>query len=140
MGIWDDYVRIPGRIHNDDTGDVADDFYHKYESDIQMMKDLGIQYFRMSISWPRLLPDGTIDNINWAGVAFYNDVIDKLLEAGIKPFVTLYHWDLPSALMKSKSEDGWLNPEIQDLFNDYADLCFSVFGDRVKHWITFNEP
>ena len=112
MGIWDDFVRIPGTIDNGDTGDVADDFYHKYQADIDMMKGLGIKHFRMSFSWPRLLPDGTSANPNALGVAFYNNVIDSLFAAGIEPFVTLYHWDLPSALNKNSATDGWLNPSI----------------------------
>ncbi len=105
-----------------------------------MMKTLGFKYFRMSLSWPRILPEGTIDNVNWQGVAFYNRLFDALLEAGIEPFVTLYHWDLPSGLMKNKSADGWLNSNIQDAFNDYADFVFLQFGSKVTKWITFNEP
>ena len=119
---------------------MADDFYHKYKEDVQMMKSLGITNFRMSLSWPRILPNGTIDNVNELGIQFYNNVIDELLKNGITPFVTLYHWDLPSALDKNKSTDSWLNPNIIDLFNDYADLCFNRFGDRVKYWLSFNEP
>ena len=124
QSIWDEFVRIPGTISNGDTGDVADDFYHKYKEDIKMMKDLGIKHFRMSLSWPRLLPDGIATNPNPLGVQFYNDVFDELEKAGIEPWVTLYHWDLPSALNDKTSTGGWLNPLIVDRFNEYAEFCF----------------
>lgn len=103
------------------------------------MKKLGIKNLRLSFSWPRLLPNGTTDNVNKKGVEFYNDLIDSLIEADIEPWVTLYHWDLPSALNNKSSNGGWLNPHITTLFNDYAEFCFETFGDRVKNWITLNE-
>lgn len=105
-----------------------------------MMKFLGIKHFRLSISWPRVMPDGTIGSKNQKGIDFYNNVINALVAADITPWVTLYHWDLPSALMDKTPNGGWLNRSIIDKFNDFADLCFSSFGDRVKNWVTFNEP
>lgn len=103
------------------------------------MKKINLQAFRLSISWPRIMPDGTNKEINWKGVEFYNRLIDKLIENGIEPYVTLYHWDLPAALSKDISKDGWLSTDTVDCFKDYADFCFGQFGDRVKHWITVNE-
>ncbi|CDW81975.1 glycosyl hydrolase family protein [Stylonychia lemnae] len=138
--IWDDFCKIEGKINNDDNGDVADDFYHRYKQDIQMMKSLGIRHFRMSISWSRILPQGTIDSINQKGIDFYHEIFDSLIEAGIQPWVSLYHWDLPSALYGRGSNDAWLGQKIINQFNEYADLCFKTFGQKVKRWITFNEP
>lgn len=94
----------------------------------------------MSFSWSRILPKGTVDEPNQKGIDFYNNVLDALLAANIQPWVTLYHWDLPAALNDKTSTGGWLNPDIQDKFNDYADFCFKTFGAKVKKWITFNEP
>ena len=138
--IWDDFVEIPGVINNGDDGKVADDFYHRYQEDIDMMKGMGLKHYRFSIAWPRVLPDGTIENVNNEGVDFYNRVLDSLIAADIEPWVTLYHWDLPSALHNNTATGGWLNPEIPEIFNSYADFCFKTFGSRVKHWITINEP
>eukprot|EP00057_Strongylocentrotus_purpuratus_P019814 XP_011674288.1 PREDICTED: lactase-like protein [Strongylocentrotus purpuratus] len=135
--IWDTFTHEGGHVQNNDTGDVACDSYNKYQDDIDTMKDMGLNAYRFSISWPRVLPDGTIDNINEAGIKYYSDVIDALILAEITPMVTLYHWDLPQALM---DDGGWDNETIIDPFNDYANLCFDRFGDRVKLWITFNEP
>ena len=137
--IWDTFTHIPNRTANNATGDVATDFYHRYLEDISTMKSLGIKNFRMSLSWPRLLPNGTVDQPNPQGVDFYNKLIDALLAADIEPWVTLFHWDLPAALDNKTPTGGWLNPNITNIFNDYADFCFENFGDRVKHWITFNE-
>jgi beta-glucosidase len=138
--IWDAFCRIPGRIRNGDTGDVACDHYHRFREDVALIRELGFRAYRFSISWPRLLPTGTPErgSVNGAGIRFYSELIDALLENGIQPWVTLYHWDLPLALQFEK--DGWLNPAVVDDFTIYADLCFKHFGDRVKHWITFNEP
>jgi beta-glucosidase len=139
--IWDDFCKIPGTIHNGENGDVADDFYHRYKEDIAMMQEMGIKHFRMSFSWSRILPSGTSDRgVNGQGVAFYNYVIDELLKAGITPWVTLHHWDTPSAVHNSSDKGSFLSGDIISKFNDYADLCFALFGDRVKHWITLNEP
>ncbi len=138
--IWDAFCRIPGRIRNGDTGDVACDHYHRFREDVALIKELGFKAYRFSISWPRLLPAGTLErgSVNETGVRFYSELIDALLENGIQPWVTLYHWDLPLALQFES--DGWLGPATADAFTAYADLCFQRFGDRVKHWITFNEP
>ena len=106
-----------------------------------MMKSLGIKNFRMSLSWSRILPNGTTDKgINGQGVAFYNNVINELLAAGIEPWVTLHHWDTPSALHNKSDTGSFLSKDIVDKFNDYADFAFAAFGDRVKYWITLNEP
>ena len=139
LSIWDVFSHIPGRIQNNDTGDVADDFYHKYPEDIKMMQAMGIKNFRLSFSWARILPNGTTDRPSADGIAFYNNVLTALLEAGIEPYVTLYHWDLPQALNDKTVTGGWLNPNIPNKFNEYADFCFKTFGDKVKFWLTFNE-
>ncbi|XP_072173496.1 lactase/phlorizin hydrolase-like [Diadema setosum] len=135
--IWDRFAHTPGKIANDQTGDVACDSYHKYAEDVQLVKAIGLSHYRFSISWPRILPDGTISNINQAGLDYYSDLIDELIANDIEPVVTLYHWDLPQAL---QDYGGWENDTLADLFNDYADLCFQTYGSRVKLWITFNEP
>jgi len=135
--IWDTFSHEAGNVAEGHTGDVACDSYHKWQEDIQLMQKLGTKYYRFSISWPRLMPDGTKATINQAGLDYYNKVIDGLLAAGITPMVTLYHWDLPQAL---QDRGGWPNPELVDLYLDYARLCFQTFGDRIKYWITFNEP
>lgn len=138
--IWDAFCRIPGRIRNGDTGDLACDHYHRFREDVALIKELGFKAYRFSISWPRLLPAGTLErgSVNEAGVGFYSELIDALLKNGIEPWVTLYHWDLPLALQFES--DGWLGTATADAFTAYADLCFERFGDRVKRWITFNEP
>lgn len=135
--IWDTFSHIEGKIHNNDTGDVACDSYHKIEEDVSLLKNLGVGYYRFSISWSRVLPQGTADKVNLLGVKYYNRLIDTLLANGIKPAVTLYHFDLPQAL---QDIGGWYNPEISDIFNDYAQFCFKEFGDRVEIWLTINEP
>ena len=135
--IWDAFSGIPGKTHNGETGEVACDHYHKYKEDIQLMKDMGVKAYRFSIAWPRVMPTGK-DGVNEQGIQFYSDLIDALLEAGITPWVTLYHWDLPLALQLE--DDGWLGDSISDHFEAYAKLCFERFGDRVKNWITLNEP
>lgn len=105
-----------------------------------MMKDLGLKHFRFSLAWGRILPGGTLaSGVSKEGVAFYNKVIDALLKAGIEPAVTIYHWDLPQALSNDKI-GGWLDEAIVGHFVDYAEVCFKEFGDRVKFWVTFNEP
>ncbi|KAL0039349.1 hypothetical protein WJX79_004246 [Trebouxia sp. C0005] len=137
MSIWDTFSHEKGRTDKGDTGDVAVDFYHRYQEDINMMKGLGIKAFRMSIAWPRIQPNGT-GVPNQAGLDFYNSVIDSLLAAGIQPWITLYHWDLPQALHDKYG--GWLSEDSVADFAEYANICFRAFGDRVKHWSTFNEP
>ncbi|MEO1652278.1 MAG: GH1 family beta-glucosidase [Bacteroidota bacterium] len=135
--IWDAFCTIPTRIQNADHGNQAIDHYHRYKEDVALMKSLGFPAYRFSISWPRVLPTGT-GQINEKGIDFYSRLIDELLENGISPWVTLYHWDLPLALQMEK--DGWLHPDIADYFAEYADLCFRSWGDRVNNWITLNEP
>jgi len=102
---------------------------------------MGIKHFRMSLSWSRILPNGTTDKgVNGQGIAYYNDIFNRLLAAGITPWVTLHHWDTPSAVHNKTETGSFLSKDIIDKFNNYADLCFALFGDRVKHWITLNEP
>jgi len=137
LSIWDGFAHTPGKVVNGDTGDITCDFYHKYQEDIARMAQMGLKAFRFSISWSRIQPAGR-GKPNPAGIQFYSDLIDCLLEHDITPWVTLYHWDLPLALQLEL--DGWLNPAMADIFRDYAAICFEHFGDRVKHWITFNEP
>ena len=135
--IWDAFCMIPGKTYQGHTGDLACDHFHRFREDISIMKDMGLPAYRFSISWPRIMPTG-YGKVNQIGIDFYNQLIDTLLDHGINPWVTLYHWDLPLALQMEK--DGWLNPEIADYFREYADVCFASFGDRVKNWITINEP
>lgn len=134
--IWDVFCMIPGKVHQGDTGNVACDHYHRFREDVALMQQLGIKAYRFSISWPRLLPAGR-GVVNQAGIDFYNALIDELLQAGIEPWVTLYHWDLPAAL--EFELHGWLGEGIADAFATYAEVCFQHFGDRVKNWITINE-
>ena len=134
--IWDSFCMIPAKISNNHNGNTACDHYHKFEDDIKMMKSLGLKAYRFSIAWPRILPTGK-GKINKEGIRFYSQVIDCLLENGIEPWVTLYHWDLPLALQFE--DDGWLGDSISDHFANYAKVCFENFGDRVKNWITINE-
>ena len=135
--IWDAFVSIPGKILNGETGNIACDHYHKFKEDIQLMKNMGVKAYRFSIAWSRVMPTGK-DVVNEQGIKFYSDLIDELIKADIEPWVTLYHWDLPLALQLE--DDGWLSDVIPDYFAAYSDLCFSRFGDRVKNWITLNEP
>lgn len=137
LSIWDAFARTPGKVHQGDTGDRACDHYHRFREDVKLMADLGLKAYRFSISWPRVQPKG-YGPVNRAGIQFYSDLIDELLTHDIEPWVTLYHWDLPLALQMEY--DGWLNPKIADFFADYARICFEHFGDRVKNWITLNEP
>lgn len=134
--IWDDFCRWPGKVHNGDTGDVADDHYHRYQEDVALMAALGLQAYRFSISWPRVLPEGH-GRINALGLDFYDRLVDELLKAEITPFVTLYHWDLPSALQRV---GGWASRDSAYRFADYASVVADRLGDRVRHWITHNEP
>jgi beta-glucosidase len=134
--IWDEYCKGPGRIANGDTGDVACDHYHRYAEDIALMRQLGIQAYRFSVAWPRVLPQG-LGPPNEAGLGFYDRLIDGLLEAGIQPWLCLYHWDLPQALQES---GGWLVRDMAGWFADYAALVARRYGDRVKYFATFNEP
>jgi beta-glucosidase len=134
--IWHRFAHTPGMTTNGDTGDVACDHYNRYESDIALMKEIGLKAYRLSIAWGRVLPEGR-GRVNARGLDFYSRLIDKVLEAGIIPNVTLYHWDLPAAL---DDRGGWLNPDIADWFGDYARVVFDALADRVPMWATINEP
>jgi beta-glucosidase len=134
--IWDRFCHTSGKIANHDTGDIACDHYHLWPEDVSLMKYLGINAYRFSISWPRVLPEGR-GAANQAGLDFYDRLVDGLLKLDIKPFVTLYHWDLPQSL---QDEGGWPARAIAHAFCDYTDLVTRLLGDRVKHWITINEP
>lgn len=136
--IWDEFSHIEGKILDGSNGDVAVDHYHRYKEDIDLIASLGFNGYRFSISWSRIFPDGLGEKVNEEGIKFYNNLINYLLEKGIQPFVTLYHWDLPLHL--EKSIGGWLNKQIIEYFAIYSETCFSTFGDRVKNWMTLNEP
>lgn len=132
LSIWDTYTHIPGNIRNGDNGDVACDSYHRYDEDISLMKKLGIKTYRFSISWPRIFPNG-MGAANEKGLDYYHRLVDKLLENGIEPFCTLYHWDLPQALQDS---GGWKNRETIDAFVRYAKKMFKEFKGKIKYWTT----
>jgi len=134
--IWDVFAHTPGRILGGDRGDVACDHYQRYRDDVALMAELGLDAYRFSVAWPRVVPDGS-GAPNRAGLDFYSRLVDALLERGIAPFLTLYHWDLPQAL---QARGGWGSRDIAGWFGDYAALLGRTLGDRVKHWITFNEP
>lgn len=134
--IWDIFSHTPGRIKNGDTGDIACDHYHRYPEDIRLMKELGVRGYRMSIAWPRIFPEGR-GKPNPAGLDFYDRLVEALLENGIEPMATLFHWDLPQALQK---QGGWGSRDTISYFADYADTVYRTLGDRVKKWITLNEP
>jgi beta-glucosidase len=134
--IWDTFVHEPGRVANGDTGDVACDHYHRYAEDVALMAGLGVDAYRFSVAWSRVQPDGR-GAPNPAGLGFYDRLVDELLGHGIDPFVTLFHWDLPQALQDA---GGWFNRDIADWFADYADIVAARLGDRVRMWITLNEP
>ncbi|GAA3751880.1 GH1 family beta-glucosidase [Microbacterium kribbense] len=133
--IWDAFCRVPGAVLGGDTGDVACDHYHRYRDDVAVMKDLGLQSYRFSTSWARVRPDGGA--LNHAGVDFYARLVDELLDAGIQPWLTLYHWDLPQALQE---RGGWTVRETADRFTEYALDMHDALGDRVAVWTTLNEP
>ncbi|KAG7282274.1 hypothetical protein CRUP_033801, partial [Coryphaenoides rupestris] len=137
LSIWDKFSHTPLRVFNDDTGDIACDSYNKVEEDVAMLRKLKVTHYRFSISWSRVLPDGTNTHINEAGLNYYYRLVDALLAANIQPHITLYHWDLPQAL---QDVGGWENKTIVDRFRDYADIIFSRLGPKVKYWITINEP
>ncbi|RIW34249.1 beta-glucosidase [Bacillus salacetis] len=134
--IWDTFSHAPGNVKNGDNGDIACDSYHRYEEDIEIMKDLGIDVYRFSVAWPRIFPTGD-GEVNPKGLEFYHKFVDKLLEAGIEPMCTLYHWDLPQAL---QDKGGWDNRETIDAFVRYAETMFKEFSGKIKFWITLNEP
>jgi beta-glucosidase len=134
--IWDDFAHRPGAISNGDTGDVACDHYHRYKEDVAIMRNIGLDAYRFSISWPRVLPTGR-GPVNEPGLDFYDRLVDELLASGIEPYITLYHWDLPLELER---RGGWRSPDIRGLFAEYATIMAERLGDRVKNWITLNEP
>uniref|UniRef100_A0A8C6L0B8 Lactase n=1 Tax=Nothobranchius furzeri TaxID=105023 RepID=A0A8C6L0B8_NOTFU len=137
LSIWDKFAHTPLKVFNDDNGDVACDSYNKIDEDVAIIKQLKLTHYRFSISWSRVLPDGTTNHINEAGLGYYDRLVKALLAANVKPHITLFHWDLPQAL---QDIGGWENDTIIDKFRDYADLIFSRLGNNVKHWITINEP
>ena len=134
--IWQRFSHTPGLVANDDTGDVACDHYRRYETDVAVMADLGLNAYRFSISWSRILPEGK-GRVNRKGLDFYERLVDALLAKGIQPTATLYHWDLPAAL---DDRGGWLNPDIVEWFAEYAQVAFRALDDRVPMWSTLNEP
>ncbi len=134
--VWDEFCRIPGTTFENQTGETACDHYHRYKEDIALMKQLGLKAYRFSVSWPRVLPQGT-GELNEAGVRFYQDLVDELTENQIEPFVTLFHWDLPAALQK---RGGWLNPDSPLWFEYYAEQIAKIFSGKVKYYFTLNEP
>ncbi|BAT91787.1 hypothetical protein VIGAN_07041300 [Vigna angularis var. angularis] len=138
--IWDAFThKYPEKIRDRSNGDVAVDQYHRYKEDIEIMKNMNLDAYRFSISWSRILPKGKLSGgINQEGIDYYNRFIDNLLAEGIEPYVTLFHWDLPQAL--EEEYGGFLSRRIVDDFEDYVEVCFKEFGDRVKYWITLNEP
>lgn len=133
---WDAFVAEPGRIHNGDTGAIACDHYHRYPEDIALMQELGVDAYRFSFSWSRIQPTGK-GAVNAVGLGFYDKLVDGLLEAGITPSPTLFHWDTPLALEET---GGWLNRETAERFADYAQILGEHFADRIPRWITINEP
>ncbi len=134
--IWDRFSHTPGKIENGDTGDVACDHYNRYQQDVDLMASLGIPAYRFSISWPRILPQGT-GKINQAGLDFYSALVDALLKANIEPYLTLYHWDLPQAL---QDNGGWPVRDTAEAFAEYSHVVSQHLGDRVQNWMTLNEP
>lgn len=134
--IWDDFCNTPGKVFDGHTGEIACDSYNRVDEDIELISDLGAGGYRFSISWSRLFPNGTGEP-NEAGFVYYDRLIDGLLAKGVEPWITLYHWDLPSALYK---QGGWLNPESPEWFAKYTQAVVKRYSDRVKHWFTLNEP
>jgi beta-glucosidase len=134
--IWHRFSHTPGRTVNGETGDVACDHYRRYKEDVALMRELGLRAYRFSVSWSRILPDGT-GGVNERGLDFYRRLVDELLANGIQPIITLFHWDLPAAL---DDRGGWLNRDISWWFTDYAQVMFRALDDRVKMWCTLNEP
>lgn len=134
--IWDVYTKEPGHVYGNHNGNTACDHYHRFREDAAMMKEMGLKGYRFSIDWSRVLPEGT-GSVNEAGIAFYSNLVDALLENGIEPYITLYHWELPYELYK---RGGWMNPEIVEWFGAYAKLIAERLSDRVSHFFTLNEP
>ncbi|KAH7674080.1 Beta-glucosidase protein [Dioscorea alata] len=137
--MWDAFTHDhPEKIADGSNGDVALDFYHRYKEDVNLMKEMGVDAFRLSISWSRILPNGNLSGgINKEGIQFYNNLINELISKGLKPFVTIFHWDVPQGLQDQYG--GFLSPLVVEDFKQFSNICFQEFGDRVKHWITLNE-
>lgn len=133
---WDVFCEIPDKVAEGNNALIGADHYHHMKEDVRLMKELGLKAYRFSISWPRVIPDG-IGTVNQAGLKFYNDLVDELLENGIEPFVTLYHWDLPYSL---HVRGGWLNPDMSSWIEKFTEVVVDALSDRVTHWITLNEP
>jgi beta-glucosidase len=136
VSIWDTFCRTPGKVLAGENGDVSVDQYHRYPEDIKLMADAGLQAYRFSIAWPRIIPDGT-GKVNQKGIDYYRRLAQALLDQGIQPIATLYHWDLPQPL---EDKGGWTNRETAYAFQSYAQVCFDQFGDLIHSWITLNEP
>ena len=136
LNIWDVFCEREGKIFGGQTGEVACDHYHRYKEDVQLMKEIGLNSYRFSIDWARIMPEGT-GRVNEAGINYYNNLIDELLANGIEPYLTLYHWELPYELHK---KGGWLNEESVEWFREYTKVIAEHFSDRVKYYFTFNEP
>jgi beta-glucosidase len=136
LSIWDTFSHLPGNIEGTDTGDIACDHYHRWPDDVALMRELGIGAYRLSTAWPRILPEGR-GRANPKGLEFYDRLVDGIMEAGIEPWICLYHWDLPQVL---EYRGGWQNRDVASWFSDYAVVTVRRLGDRVKHWATFNEP
>ncbi|MGA3218949.1 MAG: GH1 family beta-glucosidase [Acidimicrobiales bacterium] len=134
--VWHEFSHTPSTTHAGETGDVAADHYHRWESDIAIMRGLGLNAYRFSVRWPRVIPDGS-GRVNEAGLGFYDRMLDGVLRAGLEPFVTLFHWDMPSALL---ARGGWSNRDVAEWFADYCATVAGRLGDRVKWWTTLNEP
>src|SRR5690606_3783728 len=134
--IWTRFAHTPGMTLNGDTGDVACDHYHRWKDDVRLMRELGLQAYRFSVSWSRILPEGT-GRVNQAGLDFYSRLVDELLENGIEPLLTLFHWDLPAAL---DDKGGWLNRDSADWFAEYGSTLYRALDGRVRKWATINEP
>ena len=136
MGIWDTFEHETGYIIRNENGNVACDHYHRYREDVAIMKELGLKSYRFSVSWPRVMPEG-YGTVNEKGLQFYIDLVNELTEAGIEPMVTLFHWNLPTAIYEL---GGWENPQVVDWFEQYTDVVTTALGKKVKYWMTFNEP
>ncbi len=136
LSVWDLFCEKEGNVYRGHDGKIACDHYHRFKDDVQIMKELGIKSYRFSFSWPRVLPQGT-GRVATAGIDFYSALVDELLEAGITPFPTLFHWDYPYELF---CKGGWLNNDSSDWFSEYTALLVDKFSDRIEHWFTLNEP
>ncbi|MEH7226065.1 GH1 family beta-glucosidase [Bacillus sp. JJ1566] len=136
LSIWDTFSHTPGKVKNGDNGDIACDSYHRYPEDIDLLDQLGANVYRFSVSWPRIYPNGK-GELNSVGLQYYHNLVDRLVEKGIEPMLTLYHWDLPQAL---QDQGGWANRDTVEAFSQYAITIFREFNGKVKYWQTINEP